>query len=300
MPTYRPVLERFVAKFELDPQTGCWNWAASLSRKGYGKFQTMNGCFDAHKVSFEIFMGLVPRGTELHHICNNRRCVNPNHMNPLSHHFNCQWHLTRNQPIQCLPHRLGQFVPYPEHTEAESAAYWAMRDAKRLIRNAKLTGRPAKPLIDRWAAQVTRLGDSDCLIWMGQKEKAGYGRMCCREFGRSHGQMAHRISYMLFVGDIPAGMTVDHICRNTSCVNPNHLRLMTRSDNSDGGVCGANAKKTHCPHGHPFNDINTYPRPLKSGRIGRGCKVCKTYGHARFNLLMRLGLPPDAKSKPSS
>jgi hypothetical protein len=83
---------------------------------------------------------------------------------------------------------------------------------------------------------------------------------------------AHRVAYELFVGPIPAGMQIDHLCRNRLCVRPEHLQLATVRENLLRGNthAAANAAKTHCPAGHPYDEQNTY-RPPDGSRM---CKEC--------------------------
>lgn len=109
---------------------------------------------------------------------------------------------------------------------------------------------------------------TSCLEWIGSKEdKMGYGK-----FVYENGQYAHRYSYEYFIGPIPDGMTIDHLCENPSCVNPFHLTLATQRDNILRGnnICARNARKTHCKRGHEFTPENTML--LRGGR--RQCREC--------------------------
>ena len=65
---------------------------------------------------------------------------------------------------------------------------------------------------------------NDCWDWTGTIGSGGYA-------GFVGNMMAHRWSYQFFNGPIPAGLDVDHICRNRKCVNPDHLEPVTRSEN---------------------------------------------------------------------
>lgn len=85
--------------------------------------------------------------------------------------------------------------------------------------------------VERFWEKVEVLGPDECWNWLAATQ-SGYGW-----FGPSPGrggvpERAHRYSWMLHHGPIPDGLTVDHLCRNIKCVNPQHLELVTRSENS--------------------------------------------------------------------
>ena len=67
---------------------GCWNWTAYVDKQGYGMFRNRFGTTLAHRRSYEILRGPIPKGKELDHLCRNRRCVNPKHLEPVSHREN--------------------------------------------------------------------------------------------------------------------------------------------------------------------------------------------------------------------
>jgi len=88
--------ERFAAKFTPEPNTGCWLWTAALNNCGYAVLslgiRTGNTrvVAYAHRVAWELEHGPVPDGLTLDHRCCVRHCVNPAHLEPVSHKVNCQ------------------------------------------------------------------------------------------------------------------------------------------------------------------------------------------------------------------
>ncbi len=97
---------------------------------------------------------------------------------------------------------------------------------------------------------------------------------------------AHRYSYELFREKIPAGLQIDHLCRNKICVNPEHLEVVTNRENvlRGIGVTANNARKTHCPQGHPYDNKNTYINP--DGQ--RLCRICARANQVKHRGKMRL------------
>jgi hypothetical protein len=120
----------------------------------------------------------------------------------------------------------------------------------------------------RFLAKVEPEPMSGCWLWIGGVDK-GYGAFHYGKFGYGNKVIgAHCAAYLLFVGEIPAGLHLDHLCRNTQCVNPQHLEPVTPGENvrrstwPTSPVCR--------PRGHPRTPENTY---VSNGR--RLCAACK-------------------------
>jgi HNH endonuclease len=108
-----------------------------------------------------------------------------------------------------------------------------------------------------------------CWEWQRARQGDGYGHISvAKRLVR-----AHRLSYEIFRGPIPDGLTLDHLCRNRACVNPHHLEPVTCRENILRGESpfALRARKTHCPLGHEYTPANTYV----SKRGGRDCRLCR-------------------------
>ena len=124
-----------------------------------------------------------------------------------------------------------------------------------------------KTTLERFWAKVVKQSD-DCWIWVGASDNREYGFF----YWNGKQGLAHRYSYETFREPIPVGMTIDHLCCRCWCVNPDHMEVVTRGENTLRGNAppAQNKLKTHCLRGHPFDETNTYI----DQRGNRSCKAC--------------------------
>ena len=119
--------------------------------------------------------------------------------------------------------------------------------------------------------------DTHCWDWIGAKNWLQYGVLYVR--GKFY--FAHRLSYMLFKGYLPKDLVTDHLCRNYSCVNPDHLEAVSQGINASRGTgfSAINKAKKYCPYGHLLAGDN-----LIKCEISRGKRACRTCFNKRQRL----------------
>lgn len=135
---------------------------------------------------------------------------------------------------------------------------------------ARLRRTGSTELLTPWArfwAKVDATGI--CWEWTAAKTRFGYGAF--RTDKRWH--RAHRWAYEQLVGPIQDGLELDHLCRNPSCVNPDHLEPVTRAVNNErsNSLSARRKRQVACNKGHDFTEENTYRDKL--GR--RYCITCQ-------------------------
>ena len=124
-------------------------------------------------------------------------------------------------------------------------------------------------LIHRFMSKVEET--NNCWIWNACKNKLGYGLFSVNRKSTP----AHRISFLIFKGVIPINLELDHLCRNPSCVNPEHLEAVTHTENNRRGVgwSGLKARQTHCKYGHELSGNNLRIK-IVNNKKHRQCRIC--------------------------
>lgn len=117
---------------------------------------------------------------------------------------------------------------------------------------------------------------SPCWLWTGSVNRVtGYAQT--HRDGRTIA--AHRASWEKRFGPIPAGLTLDHLCRQRSCINPEHLEPVSQRENTARGTgfIARQMQQTHCRNGHPLSGDNLYRAP----RGDRQCRICRRAAEGR-------------------
>ncbi len=144
-------------------------------------------------------------------------------------------------------------------------------------------GWPDLPVADRLTARMT-VAPSGCWMIDGASRN-GYGKI----WVDGHGEYAHRMAYLAWVGPIPEGFEIDHQCHNADptcpagskcehrrCINPEHLDAVPHRTNMLRGKTpsGDNYRKDSCDRGHPFSGANLKLRKGRNGQTWRRCLEC--------------------------
>lgn len=147
----------------------------------------------------------------------------------------------------------------------------------------------ASAIEDRFWAKVDFTGP--CWEWMAGRDRDGYGRFSARGMAS---QYAHRVAWELLGLVIPDGLCLDHLCRNKSCVNPDHTEPVTIAENTRRAgfkkgmrtvIGDYHLGKTHCKRGHAYDAANTYITP--DG--WRHCRECSRLATQRYRARKAVG-----------
>jgi hypothetical protein len=119
---------RFWSKVSKDDD-GCWRWTGHLGRLGYGRFRVGTRTRPPHQVAYEMGVGPIPPGLELDHLCRNRSCVNPAHLEPVTRQEN----ILRGTSPAAL-HALKTHCPQGHEFTEDNLVAWHLRRGSRICR----------------------------------------------------------------------------------------------------------------------------------------------------------------------
>ena len=265
----RPLAERIQEKIEVDPASGCWLWTGSLGGGGYASISIgKRGRALVHRLSYEMHKGPIPEGLQIDHLCRVRRCVNPDHLEPVTHAQNA-----RRGSLATKTHCKNGHEYTPENTRISKdgsrhcracgrEAYWQRRDRVRGQRmefrarrkEARQRGEPAPKIVRPLATHCKHGHPFD----EANTQILPKGKRACRECKRIAAHKNFELRRAGLLVDVPVGPEI---------LSPGVLDLRTHDQNV---APPPPAKATHCVNGHPYDEANT--RIDKHGF--RGCRAC--------------------------
>lgn len=129
--------------------------------------------------------------------------------------------------------------------------------------------KPTGGLQDRHFEKYFPDPNTGCWLWEGKVDSRSYGLIYIGKIdGKVKYVLAHRAFYERFRGKIPEKMTLDHLCFQPCCVNPDHLEPKTLSENCSRQ---RSSLKKFCKNGHEFTEDNTI---IRKGNGRRDCRSC--------------------------
>jgi len=137
------LLDRFKAKYSKQ-DTGCWEWGAAVTGSGYGGIKINGKMVGAHVAAYELFIGSVPEGLEIGHKCDNPLCVNPEHLEAITHQENMRQQKERDR------HARGSRNVFAKLTEA------SVIEIKRLL-DADVSGKDVAELFNVQPSAVSKI-----------------------------------------------------------------------------------------------------------------------------------------------
>lgn len=145
---------------------------------------------------------------------------------------------------------------------------------------------PAR-VAERAATNVTKQEDG-CWISGYSVASHGYAQIGWQNGGERHAVLAHRAAWVHVHGQVPLGMTIDHLCKMRRCVNPEHLRLLPNYENARR-TNGADWPIGQCKNGHPPTDLVYVTRSGNSSGKALICGVCIKASQRRYYIKNSIG-----------
>ncbi len=242
-----PADDRFLSR--ITESGDCWLFDVNTV-SAYKTFKHQGREWRAHRWSYTRFVGPIPDGLQLDHTCENKSCVRPEHLEPVTNAEN-----QRRRVMRAVRCKNGHDLTAP-------GAYRLTSTGARFCKQCRKDKQAGViPVVGQWPlarfnAAFTISGDG-CWLFNDSLSSQSRGRFF------AHGRMwqAHIWSYAFFVADVPDGLHVDHLCRVPQCVNPDHLEAVTPEENL------RRCQRETCSRGHP---ITVEPSGVRS------CSTCRS------------------------
>lgn len=253
---------RFWGRVE-SAENGCWEWQGSRRDNGYGSFAVKRAgkwsYTTAHRIAYMDLVGDISPGNEIDHLCRNRPCVRPEHLEQVTVAENRRRRdagysppiPTNNAPLPTLP---KPPPAAPKRNPKTHCKNWHEYSVTGFVVNGK--GADGEP---RYTCKACR---DEAAERRKQKRKAEGGKAAAAE--RTHCPMGHEYTEE---NTYRKPGTQHRECR--TCIRDRTRRNALA--NRLPGTRGAWKSRTHCPHGHAYDEENTYIRPKTGHRVCRAC-----------------------------
>lgn len=290
----RPLAERIQEKIEIDPIAGCWLWTGRLYPGGYAKISIGHrGTALVHRLTYEMHKRPIPEGMQIDHLCRVRRCVNPDHLEPVTHAQNARrgaWavkthcknghaydaentHISKSGGRSCRACDRDDYYRRRDRMREQRMEFRARR------KEAQQRGEPVPKIVRPLKTHCKHGHPFD----EANTQILPKGGRACRECKRIAARKNEELRRAGFIADVPPGPEI---------VSPGILDLRTPDQNVPPPP---QPKSTHCPHGHLFDEANTHVRENGS----RLCRACIRESTAARRARMRAapGYQPPVRAK---